>query len=60
MLDDFETTCDRMCRYCNNAYHKCPESQSFQSTDFLISATKLRKDLEDFASRIQEAVKYPK
>ena len=48
-------SCDRMCRYCNNASGKCPASCTTDA-DFLMSSAELKQRLGSFASSIQNAV----
>lgn len=49
-------TCDRMCRYCNNASGECPTTMAFTGTDFLVPSSELKQRLDSFASAIQSAV----
>lgn len=56
MVKQMVKQCDRMCRYCNNASGECPTEAAFTGTDFLMSASKLKQELESFASSIQSAV----
>lgn len=56
MMKQIIQSCDRMCRYCNNASGDCPAEAAFTGTDFLMSSSKLKQELESFASSIQSAV----
>ena len=49
-------SCDRMCRYCNNASGECPTGTAFTGTDFLAPSSKLKQKLDSFASSIQSTV----
>lgn len=49
-------SCDRMCRYCNNASGECPAKTALTGTDFLVPAYELKQRLDSFASAIQAAV----